>query len=106
MTTGATDRNEVADHSGLLTKEGLALALKVSVSTVERMVADGEIIPVKPRGTLVRFYLPDVVRQLTANALTSKRGCARRIAAEPSRLNSQQPVKLPASKKPCGVGRE
>lgn len=67
---------------GLLTKEGLALALKVSLRTVDRMLADGEITPIRLRGTLVRFYLPDVVRELVAAALISKRGCARRFAPE------------------------
>jgi len=65
----------------LLTREGLSHALKVSVITVDRMIADGDITPLKLRGKLVRFYLPDVVRQLTARALVSKRGCARRLAS-------------------------
>jgi excisionase family DNA binding protein len=58
----------------LLTREELAVALKVSLRTVDRMLADGEISPVKPHGRLVRFYLPDVMRQLVATALMRKRG--------------------------------
>jgi len=45
------------------------------------MVSGQEIPVVRIRGA-VRFYLPDVVRSLTANAVTSKRGCAHRLAAE------------------------
>ena len=57
-----------------MTREELAEALKVSLRTVDRMVAEGEISAVRLRGTLVRFYLPDVVRQLVATAMTRKRG--------------------------------
>ena len=60
--------------AGLLTREELAQALKVSVRTVDRMLADGEISPVRVRGVLVRFYLPDVVRELVATAMTRKNG--------------------------------
>jgi excisionase family DNA binding protein len=63
----------------LLTRTELAEALRVSPRTVDRMQAEGEITPVMLRGYLVRFYLPDVVRQLMARALVSKRGCARRL---------------------------
>jgi hypothetical protein len=63
----------------LLTRTELADALQVSPRTVDRMQADGDITPVVIRGYLVRFYLPDVVRQLMAGALISKRGCARKV---------------------------
>ena len=63
----------------LLTRTELADALRVSPRTVDRMMADGDITPVILRGYLVRFYLPDVVRQLMARALISKRGCARKV---------------------------
>jgi excisionase family DNA binding protein len=70
-------------RSGLLTRAGLAAALRVSVRTVDGMVAGNEIPSVRI-GSLVRFYLPDVVRHLTATAVTSKRGCARsRLAPVP-----------------------
>ncbi len=59
---------------GFLTREELAEVLKVSVRTVDRMLADGEITSFRVRTTLVRFYLPDVVRQLVATALTRKNG--------------------------------
>jgi len=53
---------------GFVTRRGLASVLKVSVRTVDEMVAAKEITPVRVRG-LVRFYLPDVVRELTAAAV-------------------------------------
>jgi excisionase family DNA binding protein len=62
-------------------QEELAAALHVSVRTVDEMIAAGEIPVVRIRET-VRFYLPDVVRSLTANAVMSKRGCAHRLAAK------------------------
>ena len=52
----------------VVTRRGLAAVLKVSVRTVDEMVAAEEITPLRVRG-LVRFYLPDVVRQLTAAAV-------------------------------------
>ena len=52
-----------------LTRRGLAAVLKVSVRTVDEMVAAGEITPLRPRGVLVRFHLPDVVRELTASSV-------------------------------------
>jgi excisionase family DNA binding protein len=65
----------------LLTKDELAAALRVSPRTVQEMVSGGEIPVVRVRGA-VRFCLPDVVRCLTANAVSSKRGCAHRLASE------------------------
>ena len=50
----------------------------VSVSTVDRMLADGEITPMRLRGKLVRFHLPDVLAELRGKAQTSKRGCTRK----------------------------
>ena len=69
----------VPDAQGLVTRQGLAQALHVSVSTVDRMLADGEITPVRLRGKLVRFCLPDVMAELKAKAMSSKRNCTRRI---------------------------
>ena len=43
------------------------------------MLADGEITPMRLRGKLVRFYLPDVLQELREKAKTSKRNCARRV---------------------------
>lgn len=60
---------EIGVGQGFVTRRGLAAVLKVSVRTVDEMVADEEITPVRPGGKLVRFYLPDVVRQLTAAAV-------------------------------------
>jgi len=45
------------------TRPGLAAALKVSVSTVDRMVKSEELPCVRLRGR-VRFYLPDVIESL------------------------------------------
>ena len=42
--------------------------LKVSVRTVDEMVAAGEITPVRIRG-LVRFCLAEVVRELTVSSV-------------------------------------
>jgi hypothetical protein len=42
---------------------------------VDMMLADGEITPMRLRGKLVRFYLPDVLQELREKAKTSKRGC-------------------------------
>ena len=53
----------------VVTRTGLAEVLLVSVRTVDEMVAKGEITPMRPGGVLVRFYLPDVLRQLTAAAV-------------------------------------
>jgi hypothetical protein len=35
------------------------------------MLADGEITPMRLRGKLVRFYLPDVLQELREKAMTS-----------------------------------
>jgi excisionase family DNA binding protein len=58
---GPSPTAEAAER--LLTTEDVAVALKVSVRTVERMVHDGEIKPLRLRG-LVRFRLEDVVEAL------------------------------------------
>jgi len=76
--TAEDSKNAEADGAGcgcarLLTREELAAALKVSLRTVDRMLAEGEITGVRVHRTVVRFYLPDVVRQLVATALTCKR---------------------------------
>jgi excisionase family DNA binding protein len=59
---------ERGPETKFLTRADLAAVLKVSVRTVDEMVADEEITPVRPHGPLVRFYLPNVVRELTAAA--------------------------------------
>lgn len=60
---------EIEAKGAVVTRRGLAAVLKVSVRTVDEMVAKGEITPMRPGGVLVRFYLPDVVRELTAAAV-------------------------------------
>jgi len=51
------------DGSVLVDSLGLAVALGVSLRTVRRMLAAGEIVPLRIRGA-VRFYVPDVVECL------------------------------------------
>ena len=46
---------------------------------VDMMLADGEITPMRLRGKLVRFYLPDVLQELREKAKMSKRNVARRV---------------------------
>jgi hypothetical protein len=65
---------EAGGGEGFVTRRGLAAVLKVSVRTVDEMVAAKEITPVRPHGPLVRFYLPHVVRELTAAAVARLRG--------------------------------
>ncbi|HOC56586.1 MAG TPA: hypothetical protein PKI20_13270 [Verrucomicrobiota bacterium] len=60
---------EMGARGAVVTREGLAEVLLVSVRTVDEMVAKGEITPMRPGGVLVRFYLPNVIRQLTAAAV-------------------------------------
>jgi hypothetical protein len=48
---------------------------------VDMMLADGEITPMRLRGKMVRFYLPDVLQELREKAKTSKRNCARKLLA-------------------------
>ena len=64
-----TLKAEIEGGAGFLTRRELAAVLKVSVRTVDEMVADEEITPVRPHGPLVRFYVPHVVRELTAAAV-------------------------------------
>ena len=52
---------------------------EVSLRMVDMMLADGEITPMRLRGKLVRFYLPDVLQELREKAKTSKRGCTRKL---------------------------
>ena len=61
----------------LLTRGELGLALKVSVRTVDRMLAGDELPCIRLRKSMVRFYLPDVIRGLAATAGTRKRGPGR-----------------------------
>ena len=49
--------------SGLLTRHDLAAHLKVSVRTIDRLTAAGEL-PVHRLGKAVRFSLPEVLASL------------------------------------------
>jgi hypothetical protein len=71
--------SEMGSKNGLLTRAQLALELKVSLRTVDCMLADGEITPMRLREKLMRFYLPDVLQELREKAKTSKRNVARRV---------------------------
>ncbi len=64
----------------LLTREELAVVLKVSVHTVDRMLAEEEIPCIRLRGRMVRFYLPEVIRVLVATAVTRKRARGTEVA--------------------------
>ena len=63
----------------LLTREELAKALKISVRTVDQLIADGEITPIRIGDKIVRFYLPDVIAELRSRAQTSKHPCTRSL---------------------------
>jgi excisionase family DNA binding protein len=56
-----------------LTRFELAEALKISVKTVDTMLICGELPHLRLNGNFIRFYLPDVVRHLSATAMVSKR---------------------------------
>ena len=83
----------------LLTRVELAKAIGVSLRTVDRMLKDREITPIVLQTRVVRFYLPDVVRQLVATALTSKRGCAHRLAERPE--TSDTKLQAPGASRTC-----
>lgn len=74
-----TQNESVNRQDTLLTRERLAEALDVSLRMVDLLLADGEITPMRLRGKLVRFYLPDVLQELREKAKTSKRNVARRV---------------------------
>jgi hypothetical protein len=78
----------MGEQNGLLTRAQLAVELKVSLRLVNCMLADGEITPMRLRGKLVRFYLPDVLQELREKAKTSKRGCTRKLPAAQSAKTS------------------
>jgi len=65
--------SERAQGRILVTRRGLAMALGVSLRTIERMLHDEEIEPVRLRGS-VRFHVPDVVRRLVETGATRKNG--------------------------------
>ena len=65
------------------TRLGLAVALQVSVSTIDRMVKSEELPCVRLRGR-VRFYLPDVVEALRKG--NRKFGRAAELTAESAKI--------------------
>ena len=62
--SGEPLKAETGDGRVLVTSRGLAVALGVSLRTVERMLASGEIKGVRIHKRPVRFYVPDVVEAL------------------------------------------
>jgi hypothetical protein len=60
------------------TRQGLAGALRISVSLLDVMVRNGELTCLRIRGNLPRFYLPHVLRDLKAATASGKRRMARR----------------------------
>jgi excisionase family DNA binding protein len=71
--TGTTGPLSAEVGGAVVTREELALVLRVSVRTVDKMVA-AEEIPCMRLRDLVRFNLPNVLRHLTATAMTRKHG--------------------------------
>jgi hypothetical protein len=61
--TAAAEVMTAEEAAKWFTRPGLAAAVKVSVSTVDRMVASEDLPCVRLRGR-VRFYLPDVIEAL------------------------------------------
>ncbi len=57
-------KRESADCQELVTRRELARRLRVSLRTLDRMLADGEIPPVRLHGWSVRFYVPEVIEAL------------------------------------------
>ncbi len=68
-----------------MTRGELGRALKVSVRTVDRMLAEDELPHLRLRRSMVRFYLPEVVRGLAATSGTRKRGPGKVTAEGESR---------------------
>src|SRR5690348_6356733 len=71
--SGAGGSNSGGHPVQFLTRRELAEVLKISVRTVDTMLAGGELPHLRIHGNFIRFYLPDVVQHLTATALVSKR---------------------------------
>jgi len=63
-----------------VTPSGVSVCVaQLALRMVDMMLADGEITPMRLRGKLVRFYLPDVLQELREKAKTPKRNVARRL---------------------------
>ena len=75
----------------LVTRRGLAVALGVSLRTVERMLHDEEIKPVRVRGAQ-RFHVPEVVQELLASGATRKNG--RKAVVEREAAATQYPRRV------------
>ncbi len=65
------------EQAQFFTRKELAEALRISVSLLDVMVRSGELTCFRIRGYLVRFYFPDVVRDLKAASASGKRRVAR-----------------------------
>lgn len=73
----------------VVTREELAVALKISLRLVDKMVADEDVPCMTPGGDLVRFNLPDVVRHLTATAGTRKHARSATFSGNPKEVRNQ-----------------
>ena len=87
-----------ASGDGLLTRPGLAAALRVSLSTVDRMLANDELPCMRLRGR-VRFHLPDVIERLRKG--NRKYGRAADLTAERGPAGAGNPK--PENRNPKGV---
>jgi excisionase family DNA binding protein len=81
--TAAAEVMTAEEAAKWFTRPGLAAALKVSVSTIDRMVKSEELPCVRLRGR-VRFYLPDVVEALRKG--DRKFGRAAELTAESAKI--------------------
>ncbi len=91
---------EFAPPLRLLTREELAEALQVSVRTIDAMVLEEGLPHLSLKGFLVRFYLPDVVRHLTATALTAKRRWPGVLGKTPnSKLQAPEKIQAPRAER-------
>jgi len=93
--------SEAFAGEGLVTRAGLAAALKVSVRTVDRMLAAGEIKPVRMRGWSVRFCLREVLEALrSGNRKWGRAADLERLKAETLRAEirgTQRPERTQAT---------
>ena len=65
----------------ILTKEGLAEKMKVSVATIENWMRR-EQLPVIQKFNVVRFYWPDVLAHVRANFKPCPRGTVRPLLSK------------------------
>ena len=85
---GGGGRGEDLREDWVVTKQGLAALLKVSLKTVERMLKNGDITRMKGLPSdVVRFYLPDVMEELRRG----KNKFGRKVDGE--KLKAETPIR-------------